>query len=99
MIFGRYIALSEQLLPHNEYSNKVALPNTIIRSGENITIDGITYHFEDLGIGDADDMMVIYLPLQKNLFTGDIVNNHMHTFLQEQLAHKARRIFSNGLVR
>ena len=77
---GGYIVLSKQLLPHSEYSNKVVLPNTIVRSGENITIDGITFHFEDLGIGEADDMMLIYLPLQKMLFTGDIVNNHMHPF-------------------
>ena len=77
---GGYIALSKQLLPSNEYSNQVVLPNMIVKSGENITVDGITYHFEDLGIGEADDMMVIYLPLQKIMFTGDIVNNHMHPF-------------------
>jgi glyoxylase-like metal-dependent hydrolase (beta-lactamase superfamily II) len=75
---GGYIALSKQLLPHNEYSKQVVLPNRIVSSGENITIDGITYHFDDLGIGEADDMMVIYLPMQKLMFTGDIVNNHMH---------------------
>jgi glyoxylase-like metal-dependent hydrolase (beta-lactamase superfamily II) len=75
---GGYIALSKQLLPPNEYSNQVVLPNRIVKSGENITIDGITYHFEDLGIGEADDMMVIYLPSQKMIFTGDIVNAHMH---------------------
>jgi glyoxylase-like metal-dependent hydrolase (beta-lactamase superfamily II) len=77
---GGYIALSKQLLPHNEYSKQVVLPNRIVSSGENITIDGITYHFDDLGIGEADNMMVIYLPLQKLIFTGDIVNNHMHPF-------------------
>jgi glyoxylase-like metal-dependent hydrolase (beta-lactamase superfamily II) len=77
---GRYIALSKQLLPRNEYSNQVVLPNRIVNSGENITIDGMTYHFEDLGIGEADDTMVIYIPSQKIIFTGDIVNNHMHPF-------------------
>jgi glyoxylase-like metal-dependent hydrolase (beta-lactamase superfamily II) len=77
---GGYIALSKQLLPHNEYSKQVVLPNRIVRSGENITIDGITYRFEDLGIGEAEDMMAIYLPSQKMMFTGDIVNNHMHPF-------------------
>jgi glyoxylase-like metal-dependent hydrolase (beta-lactamase superfamily II) len=77
---GGYIALSKQLLPSNEYSNQVVLPNRIVKSGENITIDGITYHFEDLGIGEAGNMMLIYLPLQKIMFTGDIVNNHMHPF-------------------
>jgi glyoxylase-like metal-dependent hydrolase (beta-lactamase superfamily II) len=77
---GGYIALSKQLLPRNEYSNQVILPNRIVKSGENITIDRVTYHFESLGIGEAGDMMVIYLPSQKMMFTGDIVNNHMHPF-------------------
>jgi glyoxylase-like metal-dependent hydrolase (beta-lactamase superfamily II) len=77
---GGYIELSKQLLPTNEYSDQIVLPNRIVKSGENITVDGITYHFEDLGIGEADDMVVIYLPSQKLTFTGDIVNNHMHPF-------------------
>jgi glyoxylase-like metal-dependent hydrolase (beta-lactamase superfamily II) len=87
---GGYIALSKQLLPHNEYSKQVVLPNRIISSGENITIDGITYHFDDLGIGEADDMMVIYLPLQKLIFTGDIVNNHMHPFFAGAISPESR---------
>src|SRR5919197_2640857 len=77
---GGYIALSKQLLPRSEYSDQVVLPNKIVKSDENITIDGITYRFEDLGIGEATDMMLIYLPLQKIMFTGDVVNNHMHPF-------------------
>jgi glyoxylase-like metal-dependent hydrolase (beta-lactamase superfamily II) len=77
---GGYIALSKQLLPHNEYSDQVVLPNKIVKSGENVTIDGITYRFEDLGIGEAGDMMLIYLPSYKILFTGDVVNNRMHPF-------------------
>jgi glyoxylase-like metal-dependent hydrolase (beta-lactamase superfamily II) len=77
---GGYFALSKQLLPRNEYSDQQVLPNRIVSSGENITIDGITYHFEDLGIGEGNDMMVIYLPSQKLTFTGDIINNHMHPF-------------------
>ena len=77
---GGYFALSKQLLPRNEYSTQQVLPNRIVSSGENITIDGITYHFEDLGIGEADDMMLIYLPSQKLMFTGHMINNHMHPF-------------------
>src|ERR687888_652239 len=87
---GGYIALSKQLLPRNEYSNQVVLPNRIVKSGENITIDGITYHFEDLGIGEAGDMMLIYLPSQKIMFTGDVINNHMHPFFAGAVSPESR---------
>ena len=94
---GGYIALSKQLLPHNEYSKQVVLPNRIVSSGENITIDGITYHFDDLGIGEADDMMVIYLPLQKVIFTGDIINNHMHPFFAGAISPESRSHISEWI--
>jgi hypothetical protein len=45
---GGYIALSKQLLPRSEYSDQVVLPNNIVKSGENITIDGL------LGNGTSD---------------------------------------------
>src|SRR5919204_1270248 len=94
---GGYIALSKQLLPSNEYSNQVVLPNRIVRSGENITIDGITYHFEDLGIGEAGDMMLIYLPWQKIMFTGDIVNNHMHPSFAGAVSPESRSYTSEWI--
>jgi glyoxylase-like metal-dependent hydrolase (beta-lactamase superfamily II) len=94
---GGYIALSKQLLPRNEYSDQVALPNRIVKSGENITIDGITYHFEDLGLGEAGDMTLIYLPLQKALFTGDVVNNHMHPFFAGAVSPESRSHISEWI--
>jgi glyoxylase-like metal-dependent hydrolase (beta-lactamase superfamily II) len=94
---GGYFALSKQLLPRNEYSIHQVLPNRIVSSGENITIDGITYHFEDLGIGEADDMMVIYLPSQKLIFTGDIINNHMHPFFAGAISPESRSHISEWI--
>jgi glyoxylase-like metal-dependent hydrolase (beta-lactamase superfamily II) len=94
---GGYIGLSKQLLPQNEYSKQVVLPNRIVSSGENIIIDGITYHFDDLGIGEADDMMVIYLPLQKLIFTGDIINNHMHPFFAGAISPESRSHISQWI--
>ena len=94
---GGYFALSKQLLPRNEYSIHQVLPNRIVNSGENITIDGITYHFEDLGIGEADDMMVIYLPSQKLMFTGDIINNHMHPFFAGAISPESRSHISEWI--
>jgi glyoxylase-like metal-dependent hydrolase (beta-lactamase superfamily II) len=79
---GGLIALSKKILG-NDYSNQTVLSNNIVKSGKNITIDGLTYSFEDIGPGEAGDMTLIYLPLQKILFTGDVVNNRMHPFLAE----------------
>src|ERR671925_1904042 len=94
---GGYIALSKQLLPRNEYSDQVVLPNKIVKSGENITIDGITYHFEGLGIGEAGEMMLIYLPLQKIMFTGDLVNNRMHPFFAGAVSPESRSHISEWI--
>jgi glyoxylase-like metal-dependent hydrolase (beta-lactamase superfamily II) len=94
---GGYIALSKQLLPRSEYSDQTVLPNRIVKSGENITIDGITYNFEDLGIGEAGDMTLIYLPLQKTMFTGDMVNNHMHPFFAGAVSPENRSHISEWI--
>jgi alkyl sulfatase BDS1-like metallo-beta-lactamase superfamily hydrolase len=59
------------------------LPNRIVNSGENVTIDRITYDFKNIGPGEAADMTIVYLPSQKILFTGDLVNNRMHLVLVE----------------
>jgi glyoxylase-like metal-dependent hydrolase (beta-lactamase superfamily II) len=79
---GGLIALTKQL-HGDDYADQVALPNRIVKSGENTTIDGITYNFKDIGPGEGGDMMLIYLPEQKLLFTGDVVNNRMHPALIE----------------
>ena len=79
---GGLIAFAKRL-HGNDYTNQVILPNKIVKSGENFTIDGITYNFEDIGPGEGGDMMLIYLPEQRLLFTGDVVNNQMHPALIE----------------
>jgi glyoxylase-like metal-dependent hydrolase (beta-lactamase superfamily II) len=79
---GGLIALTKQL-HGDDYADQVVLPNKILKSGDIITIDGITYSFEDIGPGEAGDMMLIYLPEQKYLFTGDVVNNRIHPALVE----------------
>jgi glyoxylase-like metal-dependent hydrolase (beta-lactamase superfamily II) len=79
---GGFIALAKQF-HGNDYADRIVLPTNIIKSGENVTVDGITYGFEDIGPGEGGDMTLIYLPSQKILFTGDVVNNHMHPFLAE----------------
>jgi glyoxylase-like metal-dependent hydrolase (beta-lactamase superfamily II) len=79
---GGLIAFANRL-HGNDYPDQVVLPNRVVKSGENISIDEITYNFEDIGLGEGGDMMLIYLPVQKLLFTGDVVNNRMHPALIE----------------
>jgi glyoxylase-like metal-dependent hydrolase (beta-lactamase superfamily II)/quinol monooxygenase YgiN len=79
---GGLIALTKKL-HGNDYPDQVVLPNKIIKSDEIITIDGITYKLQDIGRGEGGDMTLIYLPSQKLLFTGDVVNNRMHAALIE----------------
>jgi len=79
---GGLIALAKRF-HGNDYTDQVVLPNRIVNSGENLTIDEIVYSFKDIGSGEAGDMTLIYLPSQKLLFTGDVVNNEMIPFLAE----------------
>lgn len=77
-----FIALTKKI-HGDDYSDQIVLPNRIVNSGENVTIDGTTYDFENIGPGEAADMTIVYLPSQKILFTGDLVNNRMHPALVE----------------
>jgi glyoxylase-like metal-dependent hydrolase (beta-lactamase superfamily II) len=79
---GGLIALAKRF-HGNDYADQVVLPDRIVNSGGNVTIDGIIYSLKDIGPGEAGDMTLIYLPSQKLLFTGDVVNNEMIPFLAE----------------
>jgi glyoxylase-like metal-dependent hydrolase (beta-lactamase superfamily II) len=79
---GGLIAFAKRL-HGDDYPDQVIIPNRIVKSGESFTIDNITYNFEDIGPGEGGNMMLIYLPEQKLLFTGDVVNNQMHPALIE----------------
>jgi glyoxylase-like metal-dependent hydrolase (beta-lactamase superfamily II) len=79
---GGLIALAKKF-HGDDYADQIVLPNRIENSGENVTIDGIVYSFKDIGPGEAGDMTLIFLPEEKILFTGDVVNNEMIPFLAE----------------
>ena len=74
------IELAKQLMG-KDFPGKIVLPNSIVKSGQDVTVDGITFRFENIGPGEAATETMIYLPSQKILFTGDLVNNHMHPLL------------------
>ena len=79
---GGLIALAKEF-HGKDYTNNIVLPSNLINSDTNVTIDEIVYSFKDIGPGEAGDMTLIYLPAQRILFTGDVVNNDMIPFLAE----------------
>ena len=79
---GGLIALAKEF-HGKDYTNNIVLPSNLISSDTNVTIDEIVYSFKDIGPGEAGDMTLIYLPVQRILFTGDVVNNDMIPFLAE----------------
>jgi glyoxylase-like metal-dependent hydrolase (beta-lactamase superfamily II) len=74
------ITLAKQLMG-KDFPGKIVLPNRIVESGQNVTVDGINFMFENIGPGEAATETMIYLPTQGILFTGDLVNNNMHPLL------------------
>lgn len=74
------ITLAKQLMG-KDFPGKIVLPNRIVESDQNVTIDGIMFRLENIGPGEAATETMIYLPSQRVLFTGDLVNNHMHPLL------------------
>ena len=64
-----------------DFPGEIVLPNRIVESGQNVTVDGIKFRFENIGPGEAATETMIYLPTQGILFTGDLVNNNMHPLL------------------
>jgi glyoxylase-like metal-dependent hydrolase (beta-lactamase superfamily II) len=74
------ITLAKQLMG-KDFPGKIVFPNRIVESGQNVTIDGIKFRFENIGPSEAATETMIYLPFQRILFTGDLINNHMHPLL------------------
>lgn len=74
------IPLAKQLMG-KDFPGEIVLPNRIVESDQNVTVDGIMFGFENIGPGEAATETMIYLPTQGILFTGDLVNNNMHPLL------------------
>jgi glyoxylase-like metal-dependent hydrolase (beta-lactamase superfamily II) len=56
-----------------------------------------SFNFEDLGLGEAGDMTLIYLSSQKIMFTGDVVNNRMYPFFAGAVSPESRSHISEGI--
>lgn len=67
------------------YPKERVFPNKLVKSGENITIDNITFTIDNLGACESDDDSIWSMNIENTLhvFSGDIVYNHMHTFFRD----------------
>ena len=60
------------------------LPNRIIQDNEKMSLDGIVYHFKELG--PAESCSDYYLTIGKQrsvIFVGDLIFNEMHAFMND----------------
>ncbi len=58
-------------------------PTQIVKTGQTLIFDNIKFHFDDLGPGEAENNLIIYLPEKQWLFTGDITMNHGYYYVGE----------------
>ncbi|WP_444996243.1 MBL fold metallo-hydrolase [Aliikangiella sp. IMCC44359] len=57
--------------------------NKLVRNGERVKIDGLTFKLDDLGPGEAENNSVIHVEQKNWLFTGDVTMHYMHYYLGE----------------
>lgn len=67
----------------SDYPSSTMLPNQIVTSGQQVTIDGIELHFQDIGAAETSNHTLISLPHEHALFCGDLVYNRVHSWLVE----------------
>jgi len=60
------------------------LPNQLVKDGEVVSLDGLSYSFRDLGAAESNSDLIIKLGEQQSVvFAGDIVFNNMHGFMND----------------
>jgi len=67
----------------DDYPDSTTLPNRIVRSKEELVIDGVSLVIDDLGAGESSDITVIYLPSKKVLIASDLLYHKVHPWLAE----------------
>ena len=77
-----YVEKSKQALG-DDFDEAIPLPTIIVQAGEELTLAGLRLHVEDAGVGEADCMMMLYLPDEDTLFCADVVQHDMTAFLLE----------------
>lgn len=73
----------------DEWPTQKVLPNQIVADGSSLTLDGLVYHFTDLGAAESTSDLYFTLGQSRSVvFVGDVVFNQMHGFMND--GHSAR---------
>jgi glyoxylase-like metal-dependent hydrolase (beta-lactamase superfamily II) len=68
----------------DDWPQHKVLPNQWINDGDSLTLDGVDYHFRDLGAAESNSDLAITLGQQDSVvFVGDVVFNQMHGFMND----------------
>lgn len=69
----------------DEWPSKRAFPSEIIKSGEKLSVDGMTFTNHDLGPGEShsDSYWLLEADETKYAFIGDVVLNGVHAYLSD----------------
>lgn len=69
----------------DEFPDERLFPDQIVKDGDTVTIDGVTFHFTDLGPAesDSDGMWWFEHDGVKHAFVGDTVAYHCHCFFRD----------------
>lgn len=69
----------------DDYPDERHFPDHIVKDGDTVTIDGVTFTFTDLGPGesDSDGMWSFEKDGQKHAFVGDAVAYQAHCFFRD----------------
>lgn len=68
----------------DDWPEHKVLPNLWVSDGENLMLDGLQYHFRELGAAESSSDLSITLGQQGSVvFVGDVVFNAMHGFMND----------------
>lgn len=69
----------------NEFPRKRIFPNAVVKEGDKVVVDGLSFEVRDYGPGESDDdaMWVTKIDGVDHAFIGDIAYNNMHCFFRD----------------
>ncbi len=72
-ILGFAGATNQQL--GDDFPDKATVPTAIVRDGDRLEIDGVTFETQELGAGEAASATVVVVPAAKVAFIGDAISD------------------------
>lgn len=69
----------------DEFPRERKFPNTVVREGDTVQVDGVTFEVRDYGPGESDDDALWVMPVGgvPHVFIGDLAYNNMHCFFRD----------------